>query len=411
MTGARPICLRALQIGEQSGAHADDILERLCLRHQADPRERALAHSLLFGVLRQRRLLDALLARLRPGKLDPSTRRVLRLGLYQILFTRVPSHAAVHETVSLAPSRSRGLVNAVLRRAAAEDETLLALLPSLPPALRWSLPDFLYDRWAARWPPSELEELCRWNQEPAPVYLRRNPLHPASAPTLASHPDLQPVPGQPDFFLVQSLPRALLDQGICTVQDPAAAVACLLLAPQPGQRVLDACAAPGGKTSHIAALMDNRGFLTATDHSPRRLAQLQSNLKRLHVVCAQTQLADWSAPVQPFAAEFDCILLDAPCSNTGVLRRRADLRWRLYPGVFAEMAALQLRLLSHTAALLRPGGALVYSTCSLEPEENEEVIAAFLASHPDFVEEARQSVLPHINRFDGAFAVRLRRSP
>ncbi|HUF60835.1 MAG TPA: transcription antitermination factor NusB [Verrucomicrobiales bacterium] len=409
MTGARPICLRALQIGEQSGAHADDILDRLCLRHQPDPRERALALSLLFGILRQRRLLDALIAQLGPTKLDPSTRRVLRLGLYQILFTRIPPHAAVHETVSLAPARSRGLVNAVLRRAAAERETLLALLPGLPPALRWSLPDFLYDRWAARFSPAELEKLCRWNQLPAPVYLRRNPLHPGSAAAIEALPDQKPVPGRSGFFLVDSLPRSLLDQGICTVQDPAASVACLLLAPLPGQCVLDACAAPGGKTSHLAALMENRGFLTATDHSPARLAQLQANLARLRVACAQTQLADWSVPRPDFPAEFDSILLDAPCSNTGALRRRADLRWRLQPGVFAEMAVLQLQLLANTAAVLRPGGALVYSTCSLEPEENEEVIAAFLASHPNFLEEARQTVLPHIDGFDGAFAVRLRR--
>jgi 16S rRNA (cytosine967-C5)-methyltransferase len=155
--------------------------------------------------------------------------------------------------------------------------------------------------------------------------------------------------------------------------------------------------------------MDNRGELTATDSSPQRLARLESNLTRLGVACAQVKLVDWSAPQPSSAPLFDAILLDAPCTNTGVLRRRADLRWRLQPHSFSELAALQLRLLTNTAALLRQGGSLVYSTCSLEPEENEDVVTAFLSAHPQFREESRRTVLPHIDRFDGAFAVRLRR--
>jgi 16S rRNA (cytosine967-C5)-methyltransferase len=173
--------------------------------------------------------------------------------------------------------------------------------------------------------------------------------------------------------------------------------------------VLDACAAPGGKAAYLAQFMQNQGRLIVCDNVPRRLGRLQENLARLQVGIAECGTVDWTQPL-PTAwqgLKFDRILVDAPCSNTGVMRRRVDVRWRLEPGIFAEMAALQTKILTATSALTKPGGALVYSTCSLDREENEDVVTAFLAAHPDFRLVETRASLPWRDGFDGAFAALL----
>jgi 16S rRNA (cytosine967-C5)-methyltransferase len=226
---------------------------------------------------------------------------------------------------------------------------------------------------------------------------------------MAKYPGAEAVPERINFVRVSGIPTDALARGECYIQDPSTAFACELLDPQPGETILDACAAPGGKTGLIAELMQDRGQLIACDRDPDRVAVLRKNLETLGVTCAQTLCQDWKeAPAAELSASsFDRILLDAPCSNTGVMRRRVDVRWRLSPRDFIWMQKEQLTVLRAMISLLKPGGTLVYSTCSLEPEENEEVVACALREFPFLKLNAQKSVLPFRDCFDGAFAARL----
>ena len=205
--------------------------------------------------------------------------------------------------------------------------------------------------------------------------------------------------------------RDALAAGDCYIQDPSTAAACLLLDPKPGERVLDACAAPGGKTGYLAELMRNDGFILACDRDENRVGTLRDNLERLGVTIGRSIRHDWSTEGElPDQTGFDRILLDAPCTNTGVMRRRVDLRWRLRPEDFSRMPAEQLGIVRATIPLLRNNGALVYSTCSIEPEENEGVVAAILREFPFLKLVEQTSLLPFRDGFDGAFAAKLIRA-
>jgi 16S rRNA (cytosine967-C5)-methyltransferase len=224
---------------------------------------------------------------------------------------------------------------------------------------------------------------------------------------LRSAPDAQPSAFHPNAIKVNHLPVAWLAHGLCYVQDPSTLVACDLLAPEPGETVLDTCAAPGGKTSYLAELMWNTGRLVACDLFASRVTRLRENLARLGVENVETFVHDCLRTGPPLTpASFDRILVDAPCSNTGVLRRRVDVRWRLTEEDFIRMPAQQLGLLRRTSSLLKPGGTLVYSTCSLEPEENEQLVEQALATIPElrFLESRR--TLPFVDHVDGAFAAK-----
>jgi 16S rRNA (cytosine967-C5)-methyltransferase len=212
--------------------------------------------------------------------------------------------------------------------------------------------------------------------------------------------------GRDDIYQVEEIPQPLLDAGVGYMQDPATLRACDLLGVKPGHLVLDACAAPGGKTAYLAQQMGSEGKLIATDSHPARLERLRENLARLGANRVTSQLADWTQPVEGLP-RLDRILLDVPCSNTGVLRRRVDLRWRLRPEVFGEMAALQLTLALNALQHLRPGGRAVYSTCSIEREENEAVVDQLLAKDPSLERKEVVSLLPHRDGVDGAFAALL----
>lgn len=222
----------------------------------------------------------------------------------------------------------------------------------------------------------------------------------AASPALPEH-----------YFEIEGpIPTDLLATGAIYITDPATRHCVDLLDPRPGERVLDACAAPGGKAFLIAAAQGSGEWLTATDSNDKRLPRLRENLQRLHITPAEVACHDWTAPApERWHGAFDAILLDVPCSNTGVLRRRVDVRWRLQPEQIEALVATQRSILEHALPCLKPGGRLVYSTCSIEPEENEGQIARFLADHPDFREAGRREVLPHRDGTDGAFAVLLRR--
>lgn len=387
---------------------ADTILQQLLASSALSGSDRGFATELFYGVLRNLTLLDFWIDRLRSGRLDANSRDLLRLGLYQLFILRTPGHAAVFETVALANSRSRALINAVLRAALRRNDELLAAADAAPLATRSSHPQFLLDRWMATYGEDATSGLYEWDNSAPPVFARVNLLKITLPDFVAQHPEAEPLTARAGFVRLATIPTEALARGECYIQDPSTSVACELLAPQPGDRVLDACAAPGGKSGLLAQLMENRGLLVACDRDAARVRVLSTNLENLGVAIAQIRQHDWlSADCSLGSEQYDRVLIDAPCTNTGVMRRRVDVRWRLTPADFARMAAEQMRIVAAVLPQLKQGGTLVYSTCSLEPEENEHLVTRLLADYP-FLQLAEQhSVLPFRDQFDGAFAAKL----
>jgi 16S rRNA (cytosine967-C5)-methyltransferase len=392
------------------------------------PVDRALCQELVYGVVRWRATLDWLIARKTQNRSQPPRlQNLLRLGLYQIFWLdRIPYHAAVNETVALARdsglvSRS-GFVNAVLRGYLRELEPtrqLLAELKSAQPGLGYSHPEWLAVRWQQRWGPEKAAQLMAWNNTPPKTFARLNTLKTDPSKLLAQwrreRVEFEPVhhawiEDKMVFELNSHPPLTTLpsfQQGQFYVQDPSTLLAVRSLQPQPGQTILDLCAAPGGKLTYIAQLMQNHGNVIAHDVTPDRLKLIQENCARLGVTCAETVFP--STLNSQLSTLFDRILIDAPCSNTGVLRRRVDLRWRIRPEELTRLSALQLQLMHQAAPLLKPGGVLVYSTCSLEPEENEEVAREFLTTHGDFKLLQSHQLLPFVDGTDGVYVAQIKR--
>lgn len=358
------------------------------------------------------RLLDFWIARLSTTRLDAPVVDALRAGLYQLLILQTAEHAAVFETVQLSPARARGAVNGILRSAQRQRAELIAAADAAPPGVLFSHPDFLLERWRANFG-ADFERLCEWNNEPAMALVRVNQLRTSIAAFRASHPEMEPIAGYPNFFRPREMPHSSLQRGECYVQDPATSVAVELLGAQPGETVLDACAAPGGKTAYIAEFMRNEGRIVATDRDPARAELLRANLARLGVAIADVARCDWTTeelPAEIGRGElYDRILVDAPCSNTGVMRRRVDVRWRLTPDDFTRMQECQLAVLRNVIGTLKPGGTLVYSTCSVEPEENADVVARIGAEFPALELQRCESRLPFRDNVDGAYAARFQR--
>jgi 16S rRNA (cytosine967-C5)-methyltransferase len=300
-----------------------------------------------------------------------------------------------------------------------ETERALAELKTAQPHLGWSHPDWLVQRWQARWGGEKLRALLDWNNTPPAVFARVNTLK-CEAPALLDRwrmkDEVEYDFGRWDWlgdgacFAVKAHRRPMAEWGTFQdgwfyAQDPSTLLAVRALDPQPGETVLDLCAAPGGKTTFIAQCMNNQGRVVATDNSPDRLKFIHENCARLGVTCVEA-----SAEFRARGSTFDRILIDAPCSNTGVLRRRVDVRWRLRPEEIERLAVTQLALLNRAAPALQPGGVLVYSTCSLEQEENEGVVGKFLAAQPQFKLESQRTLLPFVESVDGAFVARLQRT-
>jgi 16S rRNA (cytosine967-C5)-methyltransferase len=408
---SRSLALAALRRWRLKAEFADQVVAQAFGRSSLSAVDRAFALELFYGALRNLTLLDFWIDQLRPERANPRVRDILRLGLYQIMLIETAAHAAVFETVELARPRVRPLVNAILRRALREKAALYKSAEEQRLHLQFSEPGFLVAKWTRQFGGEAALELCRWNNRPAPVYARINQLKTTAAEFLHRYPGSFLLPGNTNFASVPE-PAAALERGDCYIQDPSTAIACELLRPAPGEMVLDACAAPGGKTAYLAEMMANEGTLAACDQDATRLERLRLNLVRLGVANARIVRCDWrdanSVQVAGFADHsFDKILVDAPCTNTGVMRRRIDVRWRLRPEDFSRMQRQQIAILGTVAPLLKPGGSLVYSTCSLEPEENERVVAAFVRDHPAFRLTNHEQCLPFRNTFDGAFAARL----
>jgi len=407
---ARSACLHALLEWEKGRAFSDEILHETLESVPLGALDRAFLMEIFFGILRNLSRLDFLIAQLREGDLDLHTRELLRIGLYQIFHMRTPAHAAVNETVSLA-ARTRGLVNAILRRALRETNTLETQLLAADEATRVSHPQFLIDRWRQNFGPDATTALCQWNNVPPDLHVRANGLKVTVGELLRTVPDANRSPAHPQAIKVHQLPSSWIMRGLCYVQDPSTLLACDLLAPQPGETVLDACAAPGGKTTYLAELMRNEGRIVATDLYESRVVRLRENLARLGATAAEAIQHDAMQSGGPLAgAAFDRILVDAPCSNTGVIRRRVDVRWRLTDEDFVRMPAQQLALVRRTSTMLKRGGTLVYSTCSLEPEENENVVEGILRQLPELRCVETRRTLPFADGVDGAFAAKFVRS-
>jgi 16S rRNA (cytosine967-C5)-methyltransferase len=411
---ARKTALAGLRRWRRNRRFADSIIAGLLAKPGFTPSDRAFALELFYGVLRNLTLLDFLIGCLRSSHVETNVRDILRLGLYQLFLLKIPEHAAVHETVSLAPQKQRPIINGVLRAATRQRGELLSQIDAQPLFVRTSHPQFLVRRWQRPFGAEHAKELCKWNNRPAPIYGRINRIKIDPEIFLQLYPDSRPLPGNPDFVQFDTLPAAALQWGHCYVQDPSAAIASHLLDPKPGERILDACAAPGGKTGHLAQLMQNRGMIIACDRDNERLQVLKDNVARLGTTIVHALRHDWTRDHLPkeiaSIAPFDRALVDAPCTNTGVMRRRIDVRWRLRPEDLTRMPDEQFRITRAVVQLLKPGGVLVYSTCSLEHEENEEVVRRLLTEHPGLRLESEKYSLPFRDGFDGAFAARLFRN-
>ena len=402
-------CVRALLEWEKGRQFSDEILHSSLETAPLTPLDRAFLMETFFGILRNLSRLDFLVSKLREGPIDAHTRAVIRLGLYQIFHLRTAPHAAVNETVALA-GRARGVVNAILRRALREQQALEAALAEAGPAIETSHPEFLISRWKKAYGDEATRRLCAWNNQPAEVYVRANELKVMAGELLRALPGATPSPAHPLVLKVKHVPFSWIANGLCYVQDPSTLLACDLLDPQPGENVLDACAAPGGKTSYMAQKMRNTGRIVACDLYESRVARLRENLQRLGVRNARALQHDCMQAGPPLAPQsFDRILVDAPCSNTGVIRRRVDVRWRLTEEDFIRMPAQQLALVRRTAELLKPGGTLVYSTCSLEPEENEALVETALTKIPGLRFLESRTTLPFADETDGAYAAKFTR--
>jgi 16S rRNA (cytosine967-C5)-methyltransferase len=408
---ARETALAALRLWRKEKRFADSIISGLLAETDLTLSDRGFALELFYGVLRNLTLLDFWIACLRASRIEINVRDILRLGLYQVFLLKTPEHAAVHETVAIAPQKQRSIINAVLRAATRQRNELLAQADAQPLFVRTSHPQFLVERWQQRFDAEYTKDLCKWNNRPAPIYGRINRIKTVPKTFLQLYPDSRPLPGNPDFVEFNTLPTTALDSGRCYIQDPSTAIACQLLDPKPGEKILDACAAPGGKTAYLAQLMQNRGAIIACDRDHERLQILKDNVSRLGATIVRAVRHDWTGNHPPeeilSIAPFDRVLLDAPCTNTGVIRRRIDVRWRLRPQDFSRMSNQQLTITRAVLCLLKPGGIVVYSTCSLEPEENEQVVRRLVAELPALALETEKNSLPFRDGFDGAFAAKL----
>jgi 16S rRNA (cytosine967-C5)-methyltransferase len=423
------------------GAYADRAFSAEADRAGLEGRDRAFAQRLAYGAVQSRATLDYLLTALssRPAAaIDPPLRDALHAGLYQLLFMDgVPDHAAVEQTVELAKDERGGghrFANAVMRRAAREAADLLALLTDDTPAetaIRHSHPEWIVRMWWDLLGREETLALVERDNVPAENAVRANELR-VTAGELAealgeTGVRTRPAGGLPEGLVLEdSLDvrnSAQFRAGLLMPQSRGSMLVSRLLAPGPGDTVLDLCAAPGAKTTHIAALVRGEGKIVAVERNAQRAQQLRRNCERMGASVVDVIQAD--AAVDPPPGEFDRVLVDAPCSSLGTLQSRPDARWRRGPETIAELAFAQAALLRSGAAHVRPGGTLVYSTCTICPQENEQVVDAFIAEQGDFAADdlsAEQpelahpheprylQILPHRHRTDGFFIARLARA-
>ena len=436
---ARACALRVIRRVFEQGAYADRAFAAEAAGLEA--RDRALAMALAYGTVQRRGTLDHVAARLtdRPlERLDAPVLAALRLGLFELLYLGgAAEHASVNENVELVKRvrpHAAGFANAVLRRASREGAGILAAMDDQSPAaaaLLHSVPGWLASQWWDELGAEEARALLRAVNQPAESAIRVNRLVAETADVVA----MLPVPSRPAAGLAEGLafregleigeglelPEGLVLDGPFDIQGSelwrdgaiqpqsrASMLVSRILGPMPGERVLDLCAAPGGKTTHLAALMGDTGEVVAVERHPGRAAALERTVARMRTSCVRVEVGD--AAILRTDASFNRILVDPPCSGLGTLQSRPDLRWRARPEAIGELAALQARILAAGAQALAPEGTIVYSVCTVSRAESEGVVDAFLREHGDFTAEQRFQLLPHRDRTDGFYIARLRRA-
>jgi 16S rRNA (cytosine967-C5)-methyltransferase len=430
---------------EKERSYADILIDRELSRGLLTGPDRGLLTELVYGVLRRQGTLDHIISHCSTQRIDRLERAVhllLRLGLYQALFLdRVPVSAAVNETVKLAHllvPRAAGFINAVLRRADRERDAIPWPDRDADPAgfiaARHSTPPWIAAGWVDQLGLDEAEALARETLVPPPFTVRVNTLK-TDRDDLRVRLAEEGVSSEPGRFAPSALhlsgtirldTLASFREGLFTVQDESSQMTALLLAPRPGERVLDLCAAPGGKSTHLAQLMENRGAILACDASPRKLELVRETAARLGIDIITTTPANAAKPLPADTLGlFQRVLVDAPCSGLGVLRRNPEGKWWKTPGNVVELAATQRAILRNAAGCLATGGTLLYATCSTTREENEAVIDDFLSRRPDFMLEDLRGLFPawaplftergcfrswpQRHGMDGFFAARLRK--
>jgi len=449
-THTRLLALRVLERVQRAGAYADLTLHAALSRSTLNAPDRAFATDLVYGTLRWRGQIDFYLRRFVDQdleKLEPLVATALRLGAYQLLFAseRIPASAAVDQSVrcvrAAGVERAAGLVNAVLRRLSKEHQSIeLPSAESDPTAHLThvlSIPNWLARRWIDQFGVRKAIALAQASNRIPPLTIRANRCLISRDELLErmreNFPDARACRWAQDGIVLGRSGNPTRDPGFLaghfTVQDEASQLVVGLLDPQPGEQILDVCAAPGGKTTAIAERIGPQGKTLAIDRHVRRLGLVRRAARRLQLANIHVVPRDVSRPIRDLTTGegFDRVLVDAPCSGLGTLRRNPDARWRVRAGDPGRLAEVQLSILSNAAAVVRPGGSLVFSTCTLMPEENEEIADAFLKNFPQFVQAASNTLpgevrdlvgpdgflrcFPHIHDTDGFFAARFERQP
>lgn len=402
MENPRQLALIALKNIFKQGAYTNVALDRVLSETGLGSSDRGLASELVYGIVRRQRTLDALIDRLGKKKADRQPldlRIILQIGLYQLRYLdRITDSAAVHTSVELAKinglSKLSGVVNGILReylrQAANVDPLPLSENPIQRLGVLYSFPDWIVENWLAILSQEKTEQLCQWFNRTPTIDLRVNPLKASidlvEAEFLAAGISVSRLPFLPQALRltdgsgsIQQLPG--FDRGWWSVQDSSAQLVGYLLDPQPGESIVDACAAPGGKTTHIAELMGDRGKIWASDRDLKRLRKVKENAERLDLTSIEICPGD-SRDLVEFKGTADRVLLDVPCSGLGILHKRPDIRWRQTPEKIEQLIRLQAELLERASTWVKPNGILVYATCTLDRLENEHIIESFLARHP-----------------------------
>ncbi|MGB5712343.1 MAG: 16S rRNA (cytosine(967)-C(5))-methyltransferase [Waterburya sp.] len=443
---SRSLAFLALKNVYQKKAYTDVALNRVIKSVdksvEISQTDRSFACELVYGIVRRQRTLDALidlLAKKKAAQQPPDLRIILHLGLYQLRYLdRIPASAAVNTSVELAKENSiaklggvvNGLLRGYIRQAKSNDPLQLPDDPIARLGVKHSFPDWIVETWLEQLPIEEVDQLLAWFNRSPKIDLRVNILKTSVAEVAGAFKAagiyVEPIPNLPQGLRLASA-GAVTDlpgyrEGWWVIQDSSAQLVTHLLDPQPGETIIDACAAPGGKTTHIAELMKDRGRIIACDRAVKRLNKVRENAARLQLVSIQIQGGD-SRNQPEFANIADRVLLDAPCSGLGTLHKRPDIRWKQTASAIGELFELQKELLEQASNWVKPKGILVYATCTLNVLENEKVIQSFLENNsnwsiqspPDAISqnwvtiEDWIKVYPHRNNMDGFFMVRLLR--
>ncbi|HEX2865747.1 MAG TPA: 16S rRNA (cytosine(967)-C(5))-methyltransferase RsmB [Ignavibacteriales bacterium] len=441
-SGVRGIAVKVLNRIDRTDAYLEKLLEYEMKNQDLSGQDKALLYEIVHGVIRWSGRIDWILNGFFKGQFSksvPNVKNTLRVALYQILFlNKIPAYAAVNEAVELIKKlqgkKYAGLVNGVLRTIIRSKDAMRYPDPKEDEALYLSVfyshPLWMVRRWISRYGAGATEALLTANNERPGLSLRVNTTKTSieEFKTLLEKVPLKFSEGKflPEFIKLNSVTNIVdwefFHKGYFSIQDESTGFSCRLLGVRPGMRVLDLCAAPGGKTTYISNLMNNEGEIVAIDKYESRLKALRKNLERLGITNVKTVEAD---ALDYEDEPFDRVLLDTPCSGLGTLSKKPDIKWKRDIADIRNLNALQSELLEKAASMVKPGGSLVYSTCTIEPEENFDILKGFLASHPEFKihrpeegevpgelldENGCLQSLPHLNHIDGAFACRLDRA-